>query len=144
MEALLARHATLPNNAPAIASRLEELTSIAKPLARQLDGLGGFDAAMIAEGASLANDLRGRVKSGWMGLATYEERAAQERRGRLVALLYKTITLVLTAAKFVFRKHPQVLAEIPSPPVTRRRSKKKAAAGEGKRENAKPVEPVPA
>ena len=97
----------------------------------EIDGLGGFDAALIDEANTIATKLRERPAVPVM--EPEKVRAARVLRNRVVTLLRDKMILVRSAAKFVFRKSPEIARESTSVYERRRR----AAARRAKKQESK-------
>ncbi|MGZ3478008.1 MAG: hypothetical protein ACXVCJ_26145 [Polyangiales bacterium] len=123
-----------------MALALEEYAGLAKMHAKEIDGLGGFDAALIGEAEKLAVELR---KSGPTAPPSAESAAALAKRNRLLQLLDVRVRKVRAAARFVFRAHPDVVRQVTSPYERKRRIDAKRAATRKKNSEAaaKPVAP---
>jgi hypothetical protein len=106
----------------AVAAALYDYAELAERAKDKLQGLGGFDVALIAEARALGAQLRERSA----GPATFEpkpaERDALELRNRLVSLLSERVARLRAAARFVFRRHPVFVREVSSAYERRRRA----------------------
>jgi len=94
----------------------------------KLGGVIGFDAALIEEAPTLAQQLRERS----VPVDPTAQALALDQRRRLATLLYQRIRLVRSAARAVYRHHPATAREVASAYEQRRRAsaKRKAAAEE--------------
>jgi hypothetical protein len=106
----------------AVAAALFDYAELAQRSQAKLSGLGGFDVALIAEARQLATELRERSA----GPATVDpkpaEREALDLRNRLVTLLSERVARIRAAARFVFRKHPELIREVSSAYERKRRA----------------------
>jgi hypothetical protein len=96
-----------------VAGALLEYAALARRHRSQIDGLEGFNAALIDEAPGIAAALRERSA----GPETAEQpavREALELRNRLGAMLLERMLLVRSAARFVFRAHPALVREVTS------------------------------
>jgi len=106
-------------SADRLAQALHDYGTLAKPHARALNGVDGFDSALIDEALELSTTL------GDVGLnpgAGKDEQAALELRNRLAHLLNQRMNLVRGAARFVFRAYPAILRQATSTYQRRRRA----------------------
>jgi len=117
-----------------LASALDDFAAVARPHAAELDGVGGFDRAMIEEAPRLAATLRerGDVRAE----VTAGSRATMQLRNRYAALLAERMTAARATARYVFRHHPKVAQEAGSAAVRAR------AAASRKKKAAKPTPPA--
>ncbi|MDB4932133.1 MAG: hypothetical protein JWM10_4617 [Myxococcaceae bacterium] len=123
----------------AVASALEDYGALAGEYRSELDGLGGFDAALLDEIPGLAAALRSPPSGG----ATERSPAATEalhRRNRFGNLLHDRIARVRSAAQFVFRTRPEIVREVTSTYLRRKR----AAARRANATKTPKTEKVPA
>lgn len=134
LAAIGASHAGHPDTMDAMALELEEYAALARPHAKQLKGLGGFDPGLIEEAVVLAAALRD--KPAMAGAATDPKvRDALLQRNQVGALLGQTMKQVRSAARFVFRNHPEIARQSTSAyerrkrAEARRREKKGGGAG---------------
>ncbi|KYF74698.1 hypothetical protein BE17_19345 [Sorangium cellulosum] len=137
-DAMLARlgkaHADDPATADALALALDDYAALAAPHREAMDGLGGFDAAMLDEARALAAALRAHPTEA-AGLSE-RAREALGLRNKLIGLLLARVSAVRAAARFVFRDRPDIVREVTSAYGRRRRAeaarraKKKAGAPE--------------
>lgn len=105
----------------AVASALEDYGALARAHLGDLDGLGGFDSALLDEVAPLAKALRGPVSAGAVERSP-EAVAAIERRNRHANLLLERIKRVRRAAQYVFRSRPEVVRKVTSTYLRRKRA----------------------
>jgi hypothetical protein len=128
-----AAHADDPESFDALASALDDYAAFAEGHRKEMDGLGGFDAAHLDEARVVAAELRARPSAGATG--SEASRAALALRNKLVVLLMGRMSAVRAAARFVFRGQPEIVREVTSEYERRRRAagrrakEKKAAAG---------------
>lgn len=98
----------------AIAAALFDYATLAEQHRDAIDGLGGFDAKVIDEARKIAQALRERSA----GPATIEpppgQRQALELRNRIATLLYDRMQRVRSAARFVFRRQPDLVRKVTS------------------------------
>jgi hypothetical protein len=136
---VVSAHKDEAETAPNMALALEEYVGIAQMHAKEIDGLGEFDAKLIDEGQKLAVELR---KSGPSAPPSAESAAALAKRNRLLQLLDTRVRKVRNAARFVFRAHPEVVRQVTSPYERKRRiDAKRAATRKKNREAAAPAAP---
>lgn len=120
-------------SASALPVRLYQLASFANAHRAELDGLGGFDAALIDEAFAL-------VEAATMLPPLVPEAELPSSvlalRNRLATLLAARMAAVRAAARFVFRGSPDIVREATSPyerrraVAARRAKREKKAAGE--------------
>ena len=113
-------HSDDTSSADSLAQALHDYATLAKPLAGELDGLGNFNAATIDEAFETADRL-GEVQPG----GTPRSEAATDAiflRNQLANLLKGRMRLVRSAARFVFRDHPEIVREVTSAYERKRRA----------------------
>jgi len=114
-----------PESLDALAQALVEYAALGDHHRDALDGFGDFDATMLDEAITLATVLRERAPSS----ETHEHaRQALEWRNRLATVLSDEVARVSTAARFVFRHHPQLRREAASAYERRVRAARRRAA----------------
>ncbi|WP_437484114.1 hypothetical protein WME75_44135 [Sorangium sp. So ce1014] len=125
-------HAGDPATADALALALDDYAALAAPHREAMDGLGGFDVAMLDEAKELAAGLRAHpTESAGLG---EKAREALVLRNKVIGLLNARMATVRAAARFVFRDRPDIVREVTSAYGRRRRAesarraKKKADA----------------
>jgi len=112
-----------------LAQSLNDYGTLAKPLADQLDGLGGFKASEIDEALEIADKL-GQVSL----TPTARSEAARDAkllRDQLAHLLFDRVRLVRAAARFVYRNHPEIARLATSAYERRRRAESRRAKAAG-------------
>ena len=135
LAALAAEHANVTSQ-DAMATALADFAELAERSRDKLTGLGGFDARIIEEARATAASLL-RVSAGPTGPeAQGELREAYELRNRLGNLLLEKMQRVRSAARFVFRRHREVLPEVTSTYERRARAVRRKRA-----ESEAPVQP---
>lgn len=120
LAALHDAHSPNPVGADALAQALNDYATLAAMHAKELDGVGAFDAALIAEAKELAGKL-GEVRQG-PPQASEESRNAIRLRNQLATLLQDRVRTVRAAARFVFRNHPDIARQAGSAYERRRRA----------------------
>ncbi len=120
LEAVKHAHEDTPDSADALAAEADDYAALASVYRAEIDGLGGFDAALIDEASALAAELRQRPASAFQ--ESDEARQALALRNRLANLLYDRISVVRGAARFVFRNQPDIVREVTSAYERRRRA----------------------
>jgi hypothetical protein len=115
-----AQHGDNPGSLDALASALDDYAHLADRHRKALDGLGGFEAAHIDEAREVAATLRARPAQA--DVLSEQAREAITLRNRLAALLAHRMGLVRGAARFVFRKQPEIVREVTSAYERKRRS----------------------
>jgi len=135
LAAVQASHAGYPDTIDSLAQELEDFANLAKPHARELDGVGGFDASLIEEAFTLASALRDRPATP-MATTDPKAKSALLVRNQMATLATRTVSKVRAAVRFVFRDHPELIREASSAYERRKR----AAA---KRNKQKPVDGKP-
>ncbi len=131
LAAIVAAHKDDPETADAIAGALTDYVALANQHRAELDGVGGFEAKLLDEGAALAEKLLDHPQR---ALASEASQKALERRNRVLQLLQQRINLGRGAARFVFRAHPEIARLALSAYERRRRQvrrEKKAETGAG-------------
>jgi len=91
-----------------------------------MDGVGEFDASLIHEATELAARLR-ELPAGPKPRSNAETRAL-ECRNRLLLLLTRRGKRVRSAARYVFRNHPEIARQAMSSYERRRRANARRAA----------------
>ncbi len=124
------------SSADALALALENFADLATPHRKAIDGLGDFDAALLDEARTLAKDLRAIVEP---TAATATSKVALAHRNRLLQLLDARIRRVRSAARFVFRHHPEIARRASSAYEARRRVEARRAALKKKAEDPTPT-----
>lgn len=116
-----------PETVDELVRALEEYAKLAEPYRRELDRLGGFDASLIDEAHELAATLWARSLE---SMHSADAASALALRGKIVDLLLGRMDLVRAAARFVFRREPEILREAMSTyrPPTRARARRAAAS----------------
>lgn len=99
---------------PALAQSLVDVETIAQTKLDELKQLDDFDPSLLSQARALADALQSRPSASGAS-------AAVDLRNRLLTLADQRIDRVRRAARYVFRKHPEVLAELPSRYELRRR-----------------------
>ncbi len=130
-------HESTPDSADALAAEAEDFAALASIYRKEIDGLGGFDAALIDEAKALAEQLRDRPASP-VPLSAEAEKALA-LRNRLATLLSDRMSLVRSAARFVFRGSPDIIREATSAFERRRRAATRRMAA--KKTPAEPATP---
>lgn len=99
-------HAHDGNTAAELALALVDFATLAEPHRKDLDGLGDFDPAVIDEAREVSGSLR-KLKDAQLSDDADEVKKARLLRDRLGVLLYRRMSRVRAAARFVFRHHPE-------------------------------------
>jgi hypothetical protein len=118
-------HGALGDSSDAMALALEDFATLAAPHRDAINGLGGFDAALIDEAPRLAAELRALPRT---RERTPEAAAALADRNAKVAALYALVRTTRAAARFVFRAHPDIVREATSAWERKRRAAARRAA----------------
>lgn len=145
-DAQLARIATAhrddPNSIAALAAELADYAALAEPHRAVLDGLGGFSAASLDEAKAVVPALRAR---GAVEMDRAASAAAVDLRNRILTLLADRVSEVRSAARFVFRNHPEIARLATSAYERRRRAAaRRSAAEDAAAPAAAPAAPVTA
>ena len=122
---LKSAHANDTGAADDLAQALHDYATLSRPMAGALGGLGDFDAAEIDEALEIADKL-GQV-SLTPNARSEKAREAKLLRDQLSCLLSEKIRLVRSAARFVFRKHPDIARQATSAYERRRRAEARRA-----------------
>jgi hypothetical protein len=125
LESLKAEHADGSASADAVATELLDYAALARQEAAGLEGLGGFDIAMIDEAETLARQLRERPTT---PVSPENTRRALDIRNRVATILVDKMNLVRAAARFVFRNQPEIARLCTSAFERRRRRAQRAKA----------------
>jgi hypothetical protein len=133
---VVAAHKDAPDTADALALALEEYSALAAMHETEIEGLGGFDAKMIAEAKKLATELRAAPSAS----PSPASAAALAKRNRLLQRLDARVRKVRSAARFVFRAQPEVARAATSAYERKRRIDQKRSAT--RKKNAQP-QPAP-
>jgi hypothetical protein len=122
-------HAHDGNTAADLALALADYATLADPHRKELAGLGDFDDAVIDEARDASVSLR-KLKDAQLSDDADKVKKARMLRDRLGILLYRRMSRVRAAARFVFRHHPehQRLATSSYERKRRAESRRKAAA----------------
>jgi hypothetical protein len=120
----------------AIASALDDYAAFAEMHEDGVNGLGGFNIAMIAEARNLAKQLRERSARKLVGVPTGEPVAALDLRNRIATLLMSRMSQIRSIARFVFRHHPQLSRRVTSSYERKRRMASYRARNEAETETA--------
>ncbi len=124
LAAVKAEYARGSTSADSLAAELSDYTALARQEAAGLEGLGGFEFALIDEAESLARQLRERPTS---PTSPENTRRTLDIRNRVATLLLDRMGQVRAAARFVFRNYPEIARESSSAFERRRRSLRKAS-----------------
>lgn len=108
---LVTDHAGRGESHAALALALEDFTALALPMRAELDGLIGFDAALLDEAPGLAEKLRALPV---VVRPSPEAEAARLRRDAKLAELYEVVRRVRRAARAVFRAEPDLARQATS------------------------------
>jgi hypothetical protein len=125
LAALKAEYADNSTSTDSMAAELSDYAALARQEAKGLEGLGGIELSLIDEAEQLAKQLRERPTT---PVPAENTRRALEVRNRLATLLVERIATVRAAARFVFRNHPQIVREVGSSYVRRKRAAARRAA----------------
>lgn len=124
LAALTERHAAAFSH-DARAAGLDDFAGLAQRHRTALDGLGGFDAAVVDEARELAKRLREQSANKRVGEPANLQREALELRNRFASLLLTRMNKVRSAARFVFRSDPEIVRRVTS---SYERKRRKASA----------------
>lgn len=111
LAALEAQHHDSIGSSDGLAAALVDFAAMANEHRRDLDGLGGFDVALIDEARKLVEQLHAAPTSTQIVAPSAESKAALAKRNQLLALLALKVAAVRSAAKFVFRGQPEIARE---------------------------------
>ena len=127
-------HADDGSSAAELAQSLDDYQALAARHRDDMDGLGGFDAALIDEASEVATALR-QPRDPATRESSEEAKAARLLRDRLATLLQQRIGRVRRAGAFVFRHHPEIARLVTSNYQRRRRAeaRRKKAQEQGER-----------
>jgi len=106
----------------AIAAALFDYAELADRNRAAINGLGGFDLALIDEARQLGQHLRGQSAGPATPGPEGDVREALLLRNRLATMVYDRILTVRAAARFVFRAHPDIVKEVSSQYQRKRRA----------------------
>lgn len=98
----------------ALAVALFQWAALAERHQVAIDGVGGFDAALIEEARALADALQQRSAGPADPAALPQAPRARDLRNRVGALLLERVRRMRAAARFVFRRHPAIVREVTS------------------------------
>lgn len=96
-----------------LAAALDDYAGFAELHRSRMDGLGGFDVALIDEARERARELRERSAQRIVGEPS-AQREALDLRNRMATLLYERMQTVRAAARFVFRHNPETVRRVTS------------------------------
>jgi len=141
LAAIEAAHQDDPVTADAVALALEDYARLATPHVKELDGLGGFDPAILDEAKKVAETLRAApVVLGFT--PSPASHAAMGIRNRYLQLLQDRVDRIRKAARFVYRDDPAVAAGAMSTYAKRRNAiAKRLAARKTKHEGPNGAQP---
>jgi len=126
--AITSSEAAKSDSIDALGVRLGQWVALAKPLVKDLDGLGGFDRKLIDEAATLSKTLLALPAPG----ADPKVKAKLDSRNRVLAVTQKRINLVRASARYVFRDRPEIVREVTSSYERKRKAAaRRAKAGGG-------------
>lgn len=120
LHAVEAATADAPESIDAMASELEAYAALGNLYRNEIDGLGGFAVKLLDRAVELAADLRSRPPV--PENLSEEARKARALRNRLATLLLGRMNAVRSAARFVFRHHPEIVRQVTSAYERRRRA----------------------
>jgi hypothetical protein len=120
----------------ALAAALFDYAELGSRVEEKIAGLGGFDVALLDEARALASRLREQSAGPAAPHPRPAEREALELRNRLATLLQERVARVRAAARFVFRRHPELIKEVGSAYARRRRAANRKASAEGELEKS--------
>lgn len=120
LAAVQAAHATTPDSNDAVAAELEDYSGLGETYRTEIDGLGGFDVKLLDEAKAVAAELRNRPAT--PVVLNDEAARALALRNRLAMLLATKMNAVRSAARFVFRRRPEIVREATSAYERRRRA----------------------
>jgi hypothetical protein len=123
LAALKAEYADGSTSADSMAAELSDYAALARQEAAGLEGIGGFELAMVDEAEALAKQLRERPTT---PTSPENTRRTLDMRNRVATLLLDRMGQVRAAARFVFRNHPEIARESSSAFERRRRNARKA------------------
>jgi hypothetical protein len=126
LESLKTEHADGSASADSMAAELADYAALARQEAKGLEGLGGFDIALVTEAETLARQLRERPTT---PTSPENTRRALDIRNRVATLLVGRIALVRSAARFVFRNQPEISRQATSAFERRRRRSSRRTKG---------------
>jgi hypothetical protein len=127
LQRLRDEHQKSGDSAAALGVELGAYAMLAEPLKAKLDGVGGFDGALVDEAKALATELADKPSAPGVALGPHE-RAALERRNRILDVLQQKVNKVRADARFVFRHDRDVVREATSAYERTRRRKARARA----------------
>lgn len=130
-------HKDTPDSGADYAIALREYADLAEMYVDEIAGKGGFDPKLITEAKKLSNELL----AGPIPQPSPEGAIALTKRNRLMQLLDRRVRLVRAAAKFVFRKHPDI-ARMTSSTYERTRRVIAKRIATRKKNTTKPAEPI--
>lgn len=141
LDAISNLYGTRSRSDDALAAALFDFATLANEHRDQLDGLRGFNLADIDEALALASEVRARSSISPTERAELA-RTHRVRRNQLVTLLQRKIALVRAAARYAFRRHPDLARAAGSAYQRRTRTAlRRRKAQEG---SSAPPEPSPA
>jgi hypothetical protein len=125
LQRIRAEHAKAGESASALGVELGAYAQLAAPFKNKLDGVGGFDASLVDEAHKLSTELVD--KSTQPAQLGPNERAALERRNRVLNVLEAKVNKVRADARFIFRHDPATVRQATSSYERSRRKKARAA-----------------
>lgn len=107
----VAREYSRARSHDALALALDTWAALAQQSLSDISGLGAFNPKTIDEARALAHELRSKIRR---VDPAYELESALAERNRIAAELVTRISAVRAAARFVFRRKPQIVREVTS------------------------------
>lgn len=127
----------------ALAAALFDYAELAARVADKLRGLGGFELGLIEEARALGQRLREQSAGPATLVPTPAEREALELRHRLATMVSERVARVRCAARFVYRRHPELAREVGSTYARRRRAAQRKAAPPAQVAADSSADPIP-
>ncbi len=110
-----------------VALALEGYAELGDRHVKELAALG-FDSALLTEARTLAAALRARRAERLTTSAQSSQREALSLRSRLASLLIERMRAARSAARYVFRHHPEIARKATSGYERKRRARQRSAA----------------
>ncbi len=140
LASVIAAHAGDPETTDALASALDDYAALAAPPPKRWTVSAG-STRLVKEAAALATELRARPAS--PAQLAPAARAALDLRNRVISLLWDRMSLVRSAARFVFRTNPEIAREATSAYERRRRAANRRGSTQGPIAAPNGAEPAP-
>ncbi len=129
LAAVVEAHRDDPESEDALAAELADYVGLAVELEDELTAVGAFDTGLIEEAKQLVLALRDRSALRARGRGG-DSAAFLTQRNQFATLLLQRMNLVRSAARYVFRRHDDIVKQVTSAYQRRRRAAARRRASE--------------